>query len=539
VSAQTQPRSSASTAWQKVRRGWGYLTGFRDWRSWHTNAWLDAKWYSDRTVFLLAVCAFFALGAWWRALDSSGNLAAAGWAFVGVLVGSFYGWMVLSTVRRDRRRLLARLSVNVTGALYKTELVQARRGSVRVGRAVGMHRGVIWERFTPFPILIRSTYPSTLLDASNPRDRERVEAAMVTELEGLGENPKHRYRYRITWQPSSGQYTTQREEYVPKRVQASEDTMNREVMIIGYTANGITGFRPRAHVLIIGGTGAGKSGSVRGWIASGLSSGVYECAFIIDMKGDGDYGSFMGREGIRCVATEDKPGSIPSAFAELDALFKPRFAARQAAAESHGAIPEPIFGEVMIVMDEAQDLVAEYGDKITTMVKKWRSVGARIFFITQRPDSGKSVPGAGARDQFPDRFVLGPLSPEGAEMAFGTESPLYKEAQKLPSIPGRFLARIDGQRVLGQAPFLPPDNVPWAAELYPPLLSSRTAAAEPELEDEQGSLASPDEADLHALRREVDEILNTQPDEKAGDSSTTSPNEPRQPNNGAIVEEDD
>lgn len=504
--------------------GWRYLTGFNSARQWHGNAWNDAKRYSDRTVVLLAFCAGVALVAWWNTLASSRDLAAAGVVFAVVFVATWYAWNLLSTVRRDRRRKIRRLRAKTTGALRKPELFQPQRGTVMVGRRQGLfHRGVVWEKWRAYPVELYGIYPSALLDDGNPRDREKVEAVILAELEGLDPDGKTWRRYSVTWQPSSNQFTVTRSEHIPEMVYASEDTMNRETMILGYTADGVTGFAPKAHTLVMGSTGAGKSGSLNGWIASAISSGRYECVYIIDMKGDGDYGPFVGREGVALVATRNEPELVARAFDEIEALIEPRFMARQKAAESHGAIPRPQFGEVLVVMDEAQDLVAEYGDRITNFVKKYRSAGLRLWYVTQRADVGAAMPGAGARDQFAYRIALGPLSPKGAEMLFdSTESPLYAEVQKLPAIPGRFLARIDGQRVMGQAPFLPPDDVPWAAKLYPPLVTDRPTGA---LDDDgQAVVASPDEADLHALEREVDAILSTDEPatEPTDDSNTTS-----------------
>lgn len=534
----------------RVVLGWRYLTGWNSFQQWHGNAWLDFTAYLDRSVFLLALCAAVALSAWWQTLASSRDLAAAGWTFAGVFVATWYVWNLVWTVRRDRRRRLRRLRNKATGALRKPELFQPQRGRVMVGRRVGgFRRGVVWERWRAYPVKLYGTYPSALLDDGNPRDREKVEAVILADLEGLGEDKKTWRQYTFTWQPSSNQFTATRTEYIPAFVHASEETMNRETMILGYTADGITGFAPKAHTLVMGSTGAGKSGSLNGWIASAISSGRYECTYIIDMKGDGDYGSFDGREGVALVATRSKPGTIARAFDEIEAMIEPRFAARQAASESHGTIPRPQFGEVLVVMDEAQDLVPDYGDRITNFVKKYRSAGLRLVYVTQRADIGAAMPGAGARDQFQYRIALGPLSAKGAEMLFdSTDSPLYAEVQKLPQIPGRFLARIDGQRVMGQAPFLPPDDVAWAAELYPPLRQEqrRALVASGVLDGGPGA-TSPDEADFHALEREVASILYTDQHDDDDQSDQVEPvdqdtdgsaSTPDQPPSRRIIEED-
>src|SRR5690606_14264901 len=290
-----------------------YLTGFHTLRSWHVNAYRDARRLSDRTVFLLWLCSAVALTAWWRTMQASGgDLAAAGFVFVAVLVGSWYVWNILSTVRRDRRRLIARLRVKATASLRKPELLQPQRGEVRVGRAQGLHRGVIWEKYTAYPEVIRSTYPPTLLNDGDPSDRERVEAVFRAELEGLDERTNKTWRrYGFTWQPSASQFTTTREDRVPDRLSASDETLISETgAVLGVTGRGRAEWHFTEHMYVQGITNGGKSTFMRHLGISTIRSGLAPAGGrIFDGKQSDDFGGLDGREGVLGVAdTPDQWG---------------------------------------------------------------------------------------------------------------------------------------------------------------------------------------------------------------------------------------
>jgi hypothetical protein len=499
-----------------VRRRWRILTGFSSFRGWHYNALRDAWRRSDRTVVLLWLCAVVALTAWWATLQAS-DLAAAGWVFVAVFVGSWYAYNLVTTVPRDRRRMILRLRAKVTGAIRKPELLQPQRGTVQVGRAQGFHRGVVWERWGAYPQRLYSLYSPALLTDGNANDRASVEAAVYAELEGVDEQSKTYRRYQVTWQPSSNQFTVTQLQPVPDYVQASNETLVYDGgAVIGLTGEGLAAWTFDEHMYIQGITNGGKSTLMRHLAISIIRGGHAPGGLILmDGKQSDDFGAFDGREGVLLVA--DTPDLWGPAFDMVERIVEERYELARAAGRSHGKIPKPRFDRIVVIMDECQNFVARFGDQWENIARVARAANVWLIAGTQRGDIRTAFPSGATRDQYGALVHVGRAKQAGAEIMFGKGSHLVEMATNLEPKKGRFLAVLNGVVWRGQAPWMPTDNDtqhPWAAALYPPLLSAGAGADAlapvlsivPPLEDDADS-SSTSPADLELDDADVDAIL--------------------------------
>ena len=116
---------------------------------------------------------------------------------------------------------------------------------------------------------------------------------------------------------------------------------------------------------------------------------------------------------------------------------------------------------VLIVIDEGADVLSGVGlpkseavavrESFGVLARQGRACGMHLVLSITRPDVD-AIPGA-IRDQFAGRISLGPLSPDGARMLFGTHQvpPMSQGA------PGSGLALgLDGQQRVRRI------SVPWA-----------------------------------------------------------------------------
>ncbi|ONF73948.1 type IV secretory system conjugative DNA transfer family protein [Amycolatopsis keratiniphila] len=223
------------------------------------------------------------------------------------------------------------------------------------------------------------------------------------------------------------------------------------------------------HYLVVGGTGAGKSVFIRGFIARALRNGWFPGGvFIFDGKGGSDYIVFEGREGVHCVARtpEEWEENLPP----IVNMMRQRY---DEDAEYHrGNRSKPSFPRYLVVFDEVQEIRNTLGKDVLDPVlqqisRQMRASEGRLMLCTQRPDVSDAMPGA-VRDMLEDRIVLGFISQKGAQMVMDQDWRSVVDEYGNESVPGRGMARIGGRLLRIQGFNLPlPREHPEVEYLYP------------------------------------------------------------------------
>ncbi|MGZ3140432.1 hypothetical protein ACVDFE_00145 [Lentzea chajnantorensis] len=230
------------------------------------------------------------------------------------------------------------------------------------------------------------------------------------------------------------------------------------------------------HLLVIGGTGAGKSHFTRGYIARGLRLEWFPGGtWILDGKGSSDYIVFEGRRGVHCVARE--PEEWLANLERISATMRARY---EEDAEYHrGNREKPYHPPFLVVLEEVQEIRSVLGAKVLDPIlqqlsRQLRASGGRLMVVTQRPDAEDAIPGA-VRDMLEYRIVLGYVSPVGARMALEDDWRRAVDEYGAEPIPGRGLARIAGKLARIQALRIDlPREHPEMEKLYPPKLGKST-----------------------------------------------------------------
>lgn len=214
--------------------------------------------------------------------------------------------------------------------------------------------------------------------------------------------------------------------------------------------------RRAPHLLVAGATGSGKSSLLRNIVAS-LPLGWCWRVVVIDPK-ELDFAPL--RHEVE-VAGLDRAASLLDSVAGDLAIRKRRLVA--AGCSHWSEMPERLVPvrPVLVVIDESADLLSGVGlskpetqcvrDAVGLLARQGRACGFHVVAAFTRPDTD-AVPGA-VRDQFAARVALGPLSPDGGRMLFGSHS-----VPPLPnSMPGTGLSLgLDGSQRLRRL------RVPWA-----------------------------------------------------------------------------
>ncbi|WP_394614522.1 hypothetical protein JNUCC0626_32205 [Lentzea sp. JNUCC 0626] len=226
------------------------------------------------------------------------------------------------------------------------------------------------------------------------------------------------------------------------------------------------------HLLVVGGTGAGKSHFTRGLVARSLRGGWFPGgAFLFDGKSSSDYIPFEGREGVHCVARE--PEEWLENLQRVSAMMRARY--EEDAEYQRGNRPKPHHPLYLVVLEEVQEIRSVLGPKVLDPIlqqlsRQLRASGGRLVVVTQRPDAEDAIPGA-VRDMLEYRIVLGYVSPIGARMVLGEDWRRAVDEYGAEPIPGRGLALIGKLvRIQGLRIDLPREH-PEMERLYPPRIT--------------------------------------------------------------------
>jgi hypothetical protein len=270
-------------------------------------------------------------------------------------------------------------------------------------------------------------------------------------------------------------------------------------------------------MLVIGGTGGGKTVFTLGYILRALRQNWFPGGIIIlDGKGSSAYAPLAGRKGIRTIArTPDEwRDALTDAIAEMQSRYDANWEAVKAGK------PKPEHPPYLVVIEEAQEirraLKKDADAYYQALARLIRESGGKLLVSTQRPDAADAIPGA-VRDQLEHRFVLGFVTPTGARMALDDDWEAALVAYGAKPIPGRGVVRLRRGHVIPIQAFgiVMPGETPDAEKFYPPRIEDdgpkvahenvvpwkpRPATPEPRLESEEGTDAE-DEAsadDTHA-----------------------------------------
>lgn len=220
---------------------------------------------------------------------------------------------------------------------------------------------------------------------------------------------------------------------------------------------------------VIGGTGAGKTNFVRGYIARGLRHGWFPGGvIIIDGKGSSSYAPFVDRHGVLRIARE--PEEWAEALQLASTMMRGRYDAQWAYETGQGAKPD--LPRYLVVIEECQEVRAVLGkdaDRFFDQLgRQIRESGGTLMLVTQRPDTDGAIPGP-VRDQLEDWVILGFISATGARMVLDKDWRAVVDEYGEQTVRGRGMARLAG-RLLRLQSFLldSPRKVAEAEAFYPP-----------------------------------------------------------------------
>lgn len=235
-------------------------------------------------------------------------------------------------------------------------------------------------------------------------------------------------------------------------------------------------------MLVIGGTGGGKTVFVLGFILRALRKGWFQGGVIIlDGKGSSAYAPLAGRKGIRVIArTPDEwRDALTEAIAEMQSRYDANWAAVKAGK------PKPVHPTYLVVLEEAQEirraLKKDADAYFQSLARLIRESGGMLLVSTQRPDAADAIPGA-VRDQLEQRVVLGYVTPTGARMGLDDDWESAMVAYGAKPIPGRGVVRIRRGVIAPIQAFgiVLPGESPDADKFYPPRVEDSDAYEQPE-----------------------------------------------------------
>lgn len=223
------------------------------------------------------------------------------------------------------------------------------------------------------------------------------------------------------------------------------------------------------HTLIAGATGSGKSVLIQALIldiAATNPSGLAQI-FLIDPKMGVDYGAIERLPHLQGGIIVDQGRAIEvleNLVVEMDRRYT---AFREAGARDLKTFNQKAevsnrLPLIFLVHDEFAEwmMTDTYKDAVASTVQrlgvKARAAGIHLFFAAQRPDA--NVMPVQLRDNLGNRLILKVASVGTAEIALGS-----KGAESLLGL-GHLAARLAGQIIFAQAPFLSDDDIERAVD---------------------------------------------------------------------------
>ncbi|MDM5460560.1 FtsK/SpoIIIE domain-containing protein [Bacillus cereus] len=198
------------------------------------------------------------------------------------------------------------------------------------------------------------------------------------------------------------------------------------------------------HVLIVGGTGSGKTYLVNTIILDYLRKGAE--LFVADPKSAdlAMIGRIVDRE--HTATTENEIAKLlREANEEMERRYREWFADRNSFGKTWKDISDA--KPFVVVFDEYAAFTAVSSPKVVkevqgylfNLILKSRQVGGEIIMLLQRPDA--SILSGNLRDQFGVRMGLGNMTDDGRKMLFGSTDMEYKSIREM----GGGYIMIDGQ----------------------------------------------------------------------------------------------
>jgi hypothetical protein len=368
--------------------------------------------------------------------------------------------------------------------------------------------------------------------------RTEDQASRDRIAQAVGWAMRHAGRYTVAWPAGRAAFTISATPELPALVEdqlwdgvpgipigaTDEETADGWADTVDSTTGDVVGSVPIAlinpeqaerHYLVIGGTGAGKSVWIRGFIARGLRGGWWPGGvYILDGKGGSDYITFENREGIHCVARH--PEEWAAWLPQVSGMMRQRY---DDDADYHrGLRPKPEFPRYLVVIDEVQEIRSVLGKNevdpfLQQLSRQMRASEGRLLLATQRPDTEDAIPGA-VRDMLEERIALGYVSAHGARMVFGDDWRSVVDEYGADTVPGRGMARIMGRllRIQGFKLDLPREH-PEVEHLYPPKVGAHTASP---------AVAGPSASTAHWAPKAGDASLSD-PSDNSGTSTLPDP----------------
>lgn len=262
------------------------------------------------------------------------------------------------------------------------------------------------------------TYPSSYNDESGDTRQQLVD----------GVNSKAPGRWRTTWNTEENRVEFERRPPMPDNVLIPVETDGDPWRLpFGVDEHGdqvVWNLKIHPHALVAGGTGSGKTVTLRSLIQAAVARGFV--VFCVDPKRI-EMAGLRGWPGVRVVAT-----GVTQMIA-LVTLLADVMDDRYQAIEN-GEVSEDQLPPVLVVIDEAREFIDRSNafwkanktgsgqehpviERLRSMGRLGRSGRIHLLEGIQRPDA--KVVGGEARDNFGFRVALGSMSPEGAKMMFG------------------------------------------------------------------------------------------------------------------------
>lgn len=286
-----------------------------------------------------------------------------------------------------------------------------------------------------------------------PPDQRRRCEEIVSDMLGC--------RYRGVWDPARD-----RAELIPaplpELVQPFPASPNPDLLLFALGEEGPVAWNviEAPHLLVCGGTGSGKTATLRTVADAALRAG-WEVA-VADIKRI-ELRSLRGREGV--VNFETELQAIARLISGTKSIMEDRYYAIET-----GACTRESYQPSLLVIDEVAEFVDDIRDwwknpadgsrphtgeppvltHLASLARKGRSARIHLAVGIQRPDV-RFLSGS-ARDQYGARVACGPMSPDGSRMMFGDGV----SARQVEQVPGRGLLQVGaGQPERLQVAWLP------------------------------------------------------------------------------------